>query len=326
MHLITLSSLMTLLLLSCGNDRPKSSTPPPPPPPEPAQQRRDTPPVAFDGKRAFEYLKTQVDFGPRTPGSRSHQECLAYLSGELRNWADAVNLQPFTQKGYGGETLQLTNVIASFHLKATTRILLLAHWDSRPRAEEDHDPKKRTQPVPGANDGASGVAVLLELGRMFHEKPPGVGVDLLLTDGEDYGKQGDNAAYLLGARYFAQHLPPGFRPAFGILLDMVGDRQLELQKERSSLTNAPDVVQLVWSTARELGVEQFTDELQGPVLDDHVPLNEAGIKTIDLIDFNYPDETNRYWHTTEDTPDKCSPQSLQAVGSVLAAVVYRYTP
>jgi glutaminyl-peptide cyclotransferase len=272
----------------------------------------------FDGKQAFKYLTAQTDFGPRVPNSAAHEKCLAYLQTELQKYTDAVNLQQFTEQGYDGVTLSLTNVIASFNLNATTRILLTAHWDSRPRADQDPDPKKRTQPILGANDGASGVAVLMEIARLLNASPPPVGVDIVLTDGEDYGKEGDNARYLLGARYFAKHLPPGFHPVFGILLDMVGDRDLEISKEPNSMHFAPDIVDLVWSTARNLGVYQFSQNVQTAVMDDHLPLNDAGIKTIDLIDFDYP-----YWHTTEDTTDKCSAESLEAVGKVLTTVIYQ---
>ena len=281
---------------------------------------------AFDGKKAFSYLTAQTDFGPRNPGSSGHEKCLQYLQTEMQRYADKVTLQPFSSVGYEGQELQLTNVISTFNPKATTRILLLAHWDTRPRADQDLDPKKRNNPILGANDAASGVAILMEIGRQLKAQSPSVGVDLLFDDGEDYGKHNDNENYLLGARYFAKHLPPGYKPIYGILLDMVGDKQLELAKEKYSLQYAPDIVELVWSTARALGVYQFVDREQNWVTDDHLPLNEVGIKTIDLIDFDYPDETNKYWHTTEDTPDKCSAESLEAVGTVLLHVIYNQQP
>ncbi|MBI1804644.1 MAG: M28 family peptidase [Ignavibacteriae bacterium] len=276
----------------------------------------------FDGRRAFEYLTAQTDFGPRNPGSTEHEKCLTYLQNEMQKYAASVTLQPFTHKGYNDKAFNLTNVISSFNPKARTRILLIAHWDSRPRADQDPDPKKRNQPILGANDGASGVAILLEIARHLKAEPPPAGVDMLFTDGEDYGKERDNARYLLGTRYFARNLPSGFSASFGILLDMVGDAQLELMKEPYSMQYAPDVVELVWSTAKELGIYQFTNTVQNYVMDDHLPLNEVGIPTIDLIDFNYPDATNRYWHTTQDTPDKCSTESLEAVGRVLMHVIY----
>jgi hypothetical protein len=294
----------------------------------PAATARATPPAPvpdFDGAAAFRYLTTQVDFGPRVSGSKAHDLCRDYLVGELGKSAEAVNLQPFTITGYDGATLKYSNIIASFNLKATTRILLLAHWDSRPWADEEADTSLHSRPIPGANDGASGVAILLEIARHLKSDPPPVGVDILLTDGEDYGRHKDPGGFLHGARYFATHLPPGYRPAFGILLDMVGDARLTLMREQNSMAFAPDIVDLVWGTARRLGYAQFLDARQGSVTDDHLPLNAAGIRTIDLIDFDFPDESNRYWHTLSDTPDKCSPESLEAVGTVLLSVVYEYT-
>ncbi len=308
-----------VFILGCNSAR----QPQPVPASDSTQAAKTADVPVFDGKKSFEYLVAQCDFGPRVPNTPAHEKCLAWMQKEVQQYADAVNLQPFTHTGYEGQTLSMTNLIASFNLKATTRILLLAHWDSRPRADQDPDPKKRNQPILGANDGASGVAVLMEIARHLKEQPPAVGVDMLFDDGEDYGKEGDNANYLLGARYFADHLPQNFHPYYGILLDMVGDKELEIMKEPYSIQYAPDVVNLVWSTAKQLGVYQFSDREQRAVLDDHLPLDQVGIRTIDLIDFQYPDGTNRYWHTTADTPDKCSAESLEAVGKVLMYVIYR---
>jgi glutaminyl-peptide cyclotransferase len=167
---------------------------------------------------------------------------------------------------------------------------------------------------------------LLEIATLLKETPPSVGVDIVLFDGEDYGKEGDTGMYLLGSRYFASHRDQGYVPRFGILLDMVGDTFLEIPKEQNSVHFAPDIVNLVYSKARELGISQFLDAPGDAVMDDHLPLNEAGIKTIDLIDFDYPDQTNRFWHTHQDTPDHCSPESLEAVGTVVMNVLYTFQP
>ena len=280
----------------------------------------------FDGRRSFGILTAQTAFGPRNPGSRGHRDCLLYLTTSLRATGAEVRLQEFSHKGYNGESLRLTNVIASFQPKAKARVLLCAHWDTRPRAEHDENPSRRDQPILGANDGASGVAVLLELARLFTSSPPAVGVDIVLFDGEDYGKEGDHPRYLLGSRYFASTRDPGYVPRFGVLLDMVGDRFLDLPKEQFSVRYAPDIVDLIWKTAARLGIRQFEDEPGEEVMDDHLPLNEAGIKTVDIIDFNYPDQTNRFWHSHRDVPENCSAESLEAVGTVLAHVVYSQNP
>ncbi|HUI11552.1 MAG TPA: M28 family peptidase [Bacteroidota bacterium] len=281
---------------------------------------------AFESGRAWAYLTAQTAFGPRNPNSAGHAACLAYIAGALRASADDVRLQEFTHTGYEGQTLRLTNVIARFRPNDPARVLLCAHWDTRPRAEQDENKARRNEPIVGANDGASGVAVLLEVADLLKKVPPAVGVDIVLFDGEDYGKEGDHASYLLGSRYFAAQKDPSYLPRFGILLDMVGDAYLDLPKEQYSVRYAPEVVDMVWKTAASLGVQQFHDEQGEEIMDDHLPLNEAGIQTIDIIDFNYPDNTNRYWHTHKDTPDHCSAASLEAVGSVIASVVYAQVP
>jgi hypothetical protein len=318
MHRIVLS-LLFVSLLGCTGETPKRQEPQAPP----SSQKQMIP--KFIGTNAFEYLKKQVAFGPRNPNSQGHKACLDYLETSLRQFADEVQLQPFTAQGYDGP-LALTNVIARFAPQAATRVLLCAHWDTRPRAEMDTNRARRHEPILGANDGASGVAVLLEIASLLKKQPPSIGVDIVLFDGEDYGEEGDLNRYFLGARHFAQQKAPDYNPRFGILLDMVGDKFLEISKEQHSLRYAPDIVNLVWSKAKELGYTQFVDEVGEEVNDDHVQLSNAGIKTIDLIDFNYPDPTNRFWHTHDDVPENCSAESLEAVGTVVAHVVYSQQP
>ncbi len=311
------------ILTGCGNPQPKE---PIVVPDRPTVADQPTAIPSFSGSRAFADLERQVSFGPRNPGSAGHAQCLNYLASELRSLADTVWTQDFVSIGYGHETLRLTNIVASFRPEEKGRILLCAHWDTRPRADNDPTSANQSKPIPGANDGASGVAVLLEIARLMHSTPPRVGVDLVLFDGEDYGYEGDTPRYLLGSRYFAANTKFQQSPRFAILLDMVGDANLEILKEQHSVRYAGDIVNIIWSTAKQLGYYQFVDAAGESITDDHLPLNEAGIKTVDLIDFDYPDHTNRYWHTLDDVPAHCSSESLEAVGAVLTHLLYTQKP
>jgi Zn-dependent M28 family amino/carboxypeptidase len=292
----------------------------------------------FDGERAYQYLVKQVDFGPRYPGSGGHAEALKYLVDELSKVADRVNTQEFSIANYrlpitNNDSLTLTNVIASFDLEKGNRILLSSHWDTRPWADQDPDPENQDKPILGANDGASGVACLLELAHVLKNQNSKYGVDIVLFDGEDLGASelrkegvdpdpeldsGDSGrpygGYLMGSNHFARNLR-GYRPQFGINIDMVGDRELDIYIDGNSNNFAPVLVEQVFKKAA--GIPQIHPEVRYFITDDHIPLNQAGIPTLLLIDFDYP-----YWHTLEDTPDKCSPESLQAVGDLLVRILY----
>lgn len=288
--------------------------------------RTTPPPREFDGPGAFTYLERQVGFGYRIPGTPGHAATAAWLDSMLRVRADTVVVQRWTHHTARGDSLPLTNFIARFNLQATERVLFMAHWDTRPVSDNPSYHGPRT-PVPGANDGASGVAVLLGMADALRKSPAKVGVDLLFEDGEDYGifeKEKDDV--LIGARYYAQHLPPGPKPLYAVLFDMIGDRELRLYPEGQSLLAAPEVVQLVWTVAKEIGHGGvFLDvPASGPYLiDDHVELQKVGIRAIDLVDFSYG-PNNSYWHTPADTLDKVSAQSLQVVGDVGMALIRRH--
>ncbi|HWV56919.1 MAG TPA: M28 family peptidase [Longimicrobiales bacterium] len=280
--------------------------PPPPPPP-------------FSGDSAFALIEQQLAFGPRVPGTQGHALQLAWMHEYLRERADTVWLQPFRHVTWEGDSLDLTNVFASFRPELADRILLLAHWDTRPTAEMDPDPARRADPIPGANDGASGTAVLLRLADVLSRHSPPIGVDILLTDGEDY-TTGD---MYLGATYFATHRPANYRPMYGILLDMVGDRDGRFPVEGNSRHFAPEIVDRVYTVAEQLGYGEMFPRGFGPMVeDDHVPLNRAGIPTINIIDFEFG-PNNRYWHTHEDDLHNVAPEPLEAVGRVLTALIYR---
>lgn len=270
-------------------------------------------PPAFDSTNAFNILQKQCSFGPRPPGLPAHNQTRDYLAGELRKYTDAVELQDFPHT-QGRETYQFTNIIARFGNPDSKGILLCAHWDTRPTADQELEKKDQQRPILGANDGASGVAVLLELARMFHERAPEVPVTIVLFDGEDFGRTTKDM--FLGSAYFAARLS-GNRFRYGILLDMVGDKTLEIYREGNSQAKAGVVVDKIWAAARKLGYDQFKDEVKYTISDDHLPLLKAGVPTADVIDFDYA-----YWHTLADTVDKCSAKSLKEVGETIAEVVY----
>jgi len=279
----------------------------------------DGPLEYVSGERAFEFLLRQVSFGPRNPGSTGHTACASYLVEELRALADSVQLMHFQPTGSAGERLPpMTNVIGHIAPDQEKRYLLCAHWDTRPCADRDPNPELRSQPIPGANDGASGVAVLLEVATVLRRFPPPVGVDIVFFDGEDYGEEGNLSEYFLGSGELARQWLH-YRPQLGILVDMVGDRELEIPKEELSFEAAPWLVNRVWSVADRLKERAFANRIGPRVLDDHVPLLEVGWPVIDIIDFSYP-----HWHTLADTPDKCSARSLGTVSRVLVALIYDY--
>lgn len=268
----------------------------------------------FDADRAYAYLLKQVEFGPREPGKRGHIECRDYLQGELRKSLSASRLQPFEMQ-LGDNAISMWNILGEHDPTNARQVLLCAHWDTRPTADEEPEPEDRDQPIAGANDGASGVAVLLEIASVLRDHPPSHGVRFVLFDGEDYGPGSDRM--YLGAKHYAQHLPKP-DPAWGVLLDMVGDRDLDIWRERNSENYAPEVNDRIWRAAEAAGhSDVFHDSEKWSIMDDHVPLLEAGVPVVDLIDFDYP-----HWHTLEDTPDKCSPQSLAAVGETVLHALY----
>jgi glutaminyl-peptide cyclotransferase len=275
-------------------------------------------PPQFDGKSAFSFLKKQCEFGPRNPGSRGHQQCKTWFVNTLKQYADEVTTQDFLFTfGTPAKSVTATNIIAKFLPKASSRVLLCAHWDTRPWADSDPDPKNHKTPIIGANDGASGVAVLLEIARLLKQQKPLVGVDIVLFDGEDSGQEGQSRSYAKGSAAFAQRFGFLYRYKWGILLDMIGDKDLTIFKENYSNQYAPFVVNMVWNKAAELGITEFRPMTGYAVFDDHVPLLEVGIPCIDLIDFNYP-----AWHTLKDTPEQCSAASLEKVGTVVTHVLY----
>ena len=267
----------------------------------------------FNAKRAFAHLERQCEFGPRVPGTTAHHETGVYLHKELEKYADAVVFQPFEFQ-HQDRTIKMNNILARFGKDSAGKILLAAHWDTRPFADRDSDPVNRNTPILGANDGASGVAVLLEIARVLKSKPPPIQVIIVLFDGEDYGRT--VSTMFLGSTYFAENMD-GWKADFGILLDMVGDRSLELPMEGYSWNAARKLTEAIWTRAEELGLPAFQRRLGPAIMDDHLPLIQAGVPTINIIDFDYS-----HWHTVEDTPDKCSAESLEIVGRLVLDIIY----
>jgi len=273
----------------------------------------------FNKQRAFQYLVQQCDFGPRNPGSKGHQQCLLFLEKELRQCAEKVERQSFLYQVPGiKQTLAGTNLLGHFNINNRNRVLLCAHWDTRPWADMDEDEKNHQQPVLGANDGASGVAVLLEIAQHLKQTPPPYGVDLVFFDAEDAGAYQNDQSWAIGSREFARRIAPQFFPRFAILLDLIGDKNLEIFIEMNSQRYAPQLVKYVWNIAAELGIGEFYPTAKYAINDDHLSLIAAGIPCIDIIDYDYP-----HWHTIHDTPDNCSPESLEKVGRVVLEVIYR---
>jgi Zn-dependent M28 family amino/carboxypeptidase len=277
--------------------------------------------TGFSGDAAYNYARAQVAFGPRVPGTPAARQAGDWIIRQMRARADTVIVQSFTYTTADGKKLALRNILARFRPELSNRVLYLTHWDSRPISESAPTEAEKKMPVPGANDGASGVGMFVALGDVLKKTKPNVGVDLLFTDGEDYGQFGPpDVDVLIGAKYFATHLPsPGYKPRYGVLWDMIGDKDLRIPYEMNSFQQVPDVVSRVWQTAADLGhADVFVQESGGQITDDHMPLLNAGLRVIDVIDLTYPPH-----HTPYDTMDKISAKSLGIVGDVATALVTR---
>jgi Zn-dependent M28 family amino/carboxypeptidase len=268
----------------------------------------------FDGEQALAYVRTFMELGPRVPGTEAHRKAGDWIAARMRERADTVIEQRWTHVTQQGDTLPLRNIFARFRPEAAERVLYITHWESRPRSENARDAGQRNQPVPGANDGGSGVGLFIALVDVLKQTPPTMGVDLLFVDGEDYGQFGPpEVDVLLGSRYFVDHLPDsGYRPLFGVVWDMIGDADLRIPQEGYSAERAPEVVTRVWNVASDLGYGNvFVPETIYGITDDHLPFLDKGFRVIDVIDLQYP-----YHHTPEDTIDKLSARSLKIVGDV----------
>jgi glutaminyl-peptide cyclotransferase len=297
------------------------------------------PQTSFSGDSALAYAHAQVGFGPRVPGTSGHRQAGDWIAAQMRARADSVEEQRWIHVTQRGDTLPMRNILARFRPDLSERVLYVTHWDSRPTADSDRNLGARQRPLPGANDGASGVGMFVALAAALKKTPPTVGVDLLFVDGEDWGAFEDwddttkNKDVLIGSQYFADRMPSTYKPIFGVVWDMIGDKSLQLYPEGHSLNAAPEVVTRVWGVAKELGYGKFfIEEPKRGITDDHLPFIRKGLRVIDVIDIDYcldggtecgGDANRNLHHTAQDTMDKISAKSLQIVGDVALTLVTR---
>lgn len=326
--MLGLAILLSCLCVSCGNSKKTATVAD-----EFAAQAVGP---AFNADSAYAYCAEQCAFGPRTMNSDAHELCGQWIAGKFRQYGMEVAEQRTTLNGYDGTPLRCTNIIASYKPELTTRILLCAHWDSRPWADNDPDSSNWRKPVMAANDGASGVAVMIEVARLLkaHGDSLSVGIDFVCFDAEDWGTpqwsehEDDASSWALGANYWA-HNPhkQGYEARFGMLLDMVGGQGASFYREGVSVLCAPAIVKKVWAAARIVGYgSYFPAEDGGVITDDHVPVNDvAKIPTIDIIAY-YPDCRQSgfgpTWHTVDDTMENIDRNTLKAVGQTVVQVLF----
>lgn len=297
-----------------------------------APNRTHVNPPVFQADSAFQYLKDQVAFGPRVPESEAHEACKAYLVSRLQSFGATVEVQEGSMKNYKDELLPIYNIIAAYKPEKEDRILLAAHWDSRPFADMEENNKNTA--IPGANDGASGVAVLMEVARNLQLKKPEIGVDIILFDAEDYGAPfGEQSKvahdWCLGAQYWARnpHIA-NYKVRHGILLDMIGGKGAIFPQDLNSRNFAQSVLDKVWKDAANIGYGNYFSDLEiPPVTDDHYYVNnytKGAIKMINILGY-FPDTKTRFhdsWHTLNDTPEQIDPEQLKAVGQTLLEHVF----
>lgn len=331
--LYTLLLLLLLLIASCGSSKLNEGVINISEEPIKVSNRLMSP--SFNQDSAYWFVKKQVDFGPRTPNSAAHIECGNYLSMKLKEFGAEVIEQKTILKTYDGIALHARNIIGIYNPEHEKRVLLFAHWDTRPFADEEKNKFKRTQPILGASDGASGVGVLLEVARQIDMFPLDIGVDIIFFDAEDWGQpsyeynQVAGNWYCLGSQYWAKnpHIP-NYRAEFGILLDMVGASNATFYKEGYSVKYASDVVKKVWSVASRLGYAGlFKNKSGGYITDDHVAINYLHrAPSINII--HTSEDTSHgfgnYWHTHSDNMDIIDKNTLKAVGQTVLEVLYTF--
>lgn len=287
----------------------------------------------FNADSAYIFVEKQVSFGPRVPNTESHKKCSEFLIETLERFSDTVYVQKAKVRAYDGTVLNIKNIIGSFNPEKRKRVLLCAHWDTRPFADYDPDPENHYSPIDGANDGASGVAVLLEIARLLNNTPIDKGVDIIFFDAEDYGEHANHKSssadtWALGSQHWAKNPHIGnYYANYGILLDMVGAENAKFYHEEYSYYFAPGIVRKVWDTAHNIGYSDFfIKQRVGHILDDHYYINTIrNIPTINIIHQNMSSGHNFFeqWHTMDDTIDYIDPETLKAVGQTVTTVLYK---
>ncbi|WP_430810794.1 MULTISPECIES: M28 family peptidase [unclassified Carboxylicivirga] len=287
----------------------------------------------FNSDSAYHYIAEQLAFGPRVPNTEEHAACAAYLSEQLRRFGAEVVVQEAKVIAFDNTVLHAKNIIGQYNPGAKRRVLLCAHWDTRPFADYDTDAARRNQPIDGANDGASGVGVLLEIARQLQQQPVNVGIDIIFFDAEDYGQPAHlnlspkDDTWCLGSQYWGKHPhTPDYRALYGILLDMVGAPDAYFYQEQHSMNYDPGLVRYIWDTAHQLGYGyHFKKDRGGWITDDHVYVtNLRNFPCVNIIQYN-PDARHGfgdYWHTHNDTMDNINKNTLKAVGQTVLEVIY----
>lgn len=325
-YLYILLGMALTFLGACGND-PKPATQQQKTAPEPAKYQQIS--QNFNADSAYYFIEKQVSFGPRVCNSDAHTACGKYLVSEFKKYADVVTEQKAVVSNWDKKPLNIKNIIASFNPKASKRILICAHWDSRPYADNDPNPANHNTAIDAADDGASGVAVMLEMARIMSKNRPTIGIDFICLDAEDLGKSDQGGdTYCLGSQYWSKnpHIP-GYKADYGILLDMVGGKNAKFIWEGYSMKYAEPILRKVWDQAIQLGFSNYFYYYQGGfITDDHKYINElAKIPTIDII--HYSEQTDSrfpaHWHTVNDNLSNIDKNTLRAVGQTLLEVVYK---
>lgn len=319
-HILTISFLAMAGFQSCQQNKPAETE-------TAAEVKLQSP--DFNADSAYAFTKAQVDFGPRIPSTPAHTKTADYLVAKLKSFGGEVSVQQASAKTYDGKTHQLKNIIAAFYPEKKQRVLITAHWDARPFSDEDPNMGMRDKQFDAANDGASGVAVILEMARQIQLQQPEVGIDFILWDIEDYGSANDETTHettwCLGSQYWAKN--PTFqdgKPLYAINLDMVGGANAQFTQDAVSRQYAPNVVSKVWGIANEIGYgNYFINVTSGQLIDDHYWINQAGVPAIDII--HYSDAAGFYsnWHTQLDNLNNIDRNTLKAVGQTVLETIYR---